>query len=53
MASSTKKSENIRKRHHRKCGKEARRTRRNKGSTPAFPIHLPQHAVAPAAEAQS
>ena len=43
MASLTKKTESIRKNHHRSCGKEHRRIRRNKGSTPAFPIHVPEH----------
>jgi hypothetical protein len=39
MASSTAKTERIRKRHRRSCGKERRRVLRNQGSTPAFPIH--------------
>ncbi len=39
MASSTKKTESIRKHHRRTQGKERRRRLRNQGSTPVFPIH--------------
>jgi hypothetical protein len=39
MASSTKKTELIRKRHRRSCGKDRRHALQNKGSTPVFPIH--------------
>lgn len=51
MASSTKKTENIRKAHARSRGKWNRRQRRAKGSTPAFPIHVTP--AAPATSAQS
>lgn len=48
MASSTKKTESIRKHHRRTCGKERRRILRNKGSTPVFPIHQDKSVASPA-----
>lgn len=49
MASDTKKTELIRKRHHRKGGKERKRLLNTKGSTPAFPIHVTPETDAPQA----
>jgi len=40
MASPTKKTENKRKHKMRNRGKWNRRQRRNKGTTPVFPIHV-------------
>lgn len=40
MASPTKKTENKRKHKLRTRGKWNRRQRRNRGTTPAFPIHV-------------
>ena len=40
MASSTKQTENCRKRNHKNAGRERKRKLRNNGSTPAFPIHV-------------
>jgi hypothetical protein len=44
MASATKKLRNIRKRKTRAQGKRRKRMLRNKGTTPPFPIHVPQDA---------
>ena len=43
MASNTKQTQSIRKRKHRKAGKERKRALRTKGTTPVFPIHVPEH----------
>ena len=43
MASNTKQTQSIRKRKHRKMGKERKRALRTHGSTPVFPIHVPEH----------
>lgn len=40
MASCTKRTQTVRKWHMRKAGKNRKRLLRNKGSTPAFPIHV-------------
>lgn len=40
MASATKKTENKRQSKMRSNGKWNRRQRRNKGTTPVFPIHV-------------
>jgi hypothetical protein len=39
MASATAKTQHVRRRKAATRGKEGKRIRRNRGSTPAFPIH--------------
>jgi hypothetical protein len=50
MASKTAQTTFRRMLRNKNAGKQARRTRENQGSTPAFPLHTPE-AVANAAEA--
>jgi hypothetical protein len=42
MASRTNKSQNRRRIRKKNQGREAKRIRRNKGSTPAFSVHTPE-----------
>jgi len=42
MASRTNQTENRRRIRRKNQGRDAKRIRRNKGSTPAFPVHTPE-----------
>jgi hypothetical protein len=53
MASNSKKTESIRKRHRRTAGKERRRILRRDGSTPAFPIHVEESSTTESVDSQN